>query len=124
MRPRILLQLVENRGALQLFAGAGALRVNGLPPCGSIFLIQKLGHWNRGKIRISKKLGPVKERPAECFDGEVNRLRRAVLQLREIVALQDVQGLDQYRAAGGGRRSADHVKSPIASAHRLALFDL
>ncbi len=42
-------------------------------------------------------------------------------ELAEIVALQNVEHLDQRHAAGGGRRHGDDIVAAIAAAHRRAL---
>ena len=45
----------------------------------------------------------------------------AFILLRQIVAFEDVEHLDQRDAAGGGRRHRDDVIAAISPAHRLAL---
>src|SRR5215468_1376797 len=123
MRLRILLQLAKDRRTLQFFAHAGALRINRLPPSGSIFLVEKLGNRNRGEVRITQELRAVEEGAPEALDGKVDRFGRTALHLGEIVALENIQQLDQDDATGGRWRRADDFKSAIASAHGLPLFD-
>ena len=47
--------------------------------------------------------------------------RLLAAELREIVAFENVEHLDQMHAAGGGRRHRDNVVAAIGPAHRLAL---
>ena len=105
MRGRILFQFTENRRALQIFAGSGVRWINRFPPGRAILFVNELRHRNLRKIRIAQKFRPIEKRPPERLDRQMNRLRRPVSQLGQIVAFQNIQ--DSIRSTippddGGG----------------------
>src|SRR5205807_7521430 len=78
----VALQFVEDYRPLQIFAQAGSLRVDRLAPGHAILFVDKLGHRNLRKVRISQELGAVEKRPSEGFGNEMNGRRRAVSDRR------------------------------------------
>ncbi len=122
MRRGVLLQLIEDCGPLQLVARGGVGRINRIAPRCTIFLVDKLRDRNLREVRIAHKFCAIKERPPERFRRVMNRLSRPVSQLREIVAFQNIQRLNQDRPAGRRRRRADDLVSAISAANRFALL--
>ena len=118
----VALQFVEDYRPLQIFAQAGSLRVDRLAPGHAILFVDKLGHRNLRKVRISQELGAVEKRPSEGFGNEMNGRRRADSIFAQIVTFEDVQDLHQGNPARRRRRRADDVIFPIAAPDRLALL--
>ena len=120
----VLVQLAEDGGTVQVVALAGVIGIDRLPPACAVLLVDKLRHRNLGEIRVSEKLGAVEESPAEGLDGQVHRLRRAVAELGQVVAFQNIENLDKGNTARRGRRGADNFVSAIGAVHRLAFLHL
>ena len=75
------------------------------------------------EIRIAKENRAVGIGALHRLDQVVQRLRVAP-DLAEIVALQNVEHLDQADAAGGGRRHGDDVVAAVCAAYHPALDGL
>jgi len=74
---------VRRMRALQIFAHAGAIGVDGVAPCRRVFLVDQLCHWNFGEVGIAQKIGAIVKSTAKCFGFQVNRGGRAVAEFRE-----------------------------------------
>src|ERR1700677_2444254 len=122
MRRLILLQLVENRRPFQLRARGGMDIINGIPPRCSVLLIDELRYRDFCKVRIAHELRAIEERPPERLCGEMNRRRRPVAELGQIVPLENIQRLQQNRSARRGRWRTDDLVSAIRATNRFALF--
>ena len=99
------------------------------------------------EVGVAEIVGAVHVGAAEGFDDEVNLLGRAiagvrhvvdgyvlvhvsaehvgyaVTRVREVVAGEDIEDLQQHDAASGGRRRGDDVVVAIGSGERRAVLD-
>ena len=66
-------------------------------------------------VGVAEEPGAVRVGALHRFGHQEQRLRIALV--REIVAFEDVEHLDQHDAAGGGRRHRDDVVAAIGAAH-------
>ena len=124
MRGGVLFELGEDSGPQQILADAGVRRIDRFPPGRAISFVDQLRDGDFGKIGIAHKLGPIEERAPEGFQGQMHRLRRPAPHLRQIVAFENIQDLDQRRPARRRRRRADDVVSAVGPAHRLPALSL
>src|SRR5579862_2926597 len=120
----VCLQFTENRGPFQLFADAGAGRINRRSPGSAVFLVNELRYRDPRKVGVSHELRAVEVGAAKCFNGEVDRSCRALPKLGEVIPFQNVQYLNQRRPTGGWWRRADNVVTAVGSVDGLALLHL
>src|ERR1700752_2827697 len=87
----VLLQFAKNRRPLQLFTRRSLNGADRFAPGRGISFVDQLRDWDLRKIGVAQEFGAIEERSAEGLYREVNRLRRAALHLRQIVALENVE---------------------------------
>src|SRR5579859_4977843 len=117
-------QFAESRRAADLAAVCRAHHVERRAPAGSILFVNQLRDRYLAEVGIAEQLSAVKKRPAKGLDRQVNAIGGAVAELRETVALKNVQRFQHRDPAGTRRRSADNLVSAIRPADRLPLFHL
>ena len=74
-------------------------RINRFPPGRAIFLVNKLGHWNFGEVGITQELRAIKEGAPKGLAGQMDRFCRTIAEFRQVVALEDIEHLDQRNSA-------------------------
>src|SRR5215469_7283680 len=125
-RPRVRagvpIELRKDRGTLQLSAGTRFLQWDRLAPGFCVALINQLRYGNLREVGIAHELSAIEKRPLEGLGCQVNARCRAVAQLAQIVAFEDVEDLYQRHTSRGRRRRADDVVATIRAADWLPLF--
>ena len=107
----------------ELIKGEGSsllgYRASGVPGtvAGMAFALRKYGS---GKLTWSALIEPAKKLAVDGF--VVTHRTEKGLELLQIEAFENIEHLDQDRAAGGRRRHRNDPESPITSAERHALF--
>ncbi len=112
----------ETGGTLQRCRSCWGNRVDGLAPGCSVDGRDQLLHWNGGEVGIAEVVGAVHVGAPEGFGDEVGLLRRAIAHFSEVVAGEDVEDLEQDRAAGRWRRRGEDRVAAIGADERIAVF--
>src|SRR6202030_3215057 len=90
-----LFVLAEDLRPDQVLTDTDMSRIDRFPPRPTISFVDQLGHGNVGKIRIAHKLGSIKERAPEGFQGQVYGRSSPTSVFRQVVTLENIQDLDQ-----------------------------
>ncbi len=115
----------ESGGADEIGGGGRFVALDGFAPRGGVGAAGHLLDGLGGEVGVAEIVGAVHEGTAESFGDVVHLGGGAVgAQLRQLVAGEDVEDLDEDDAAGGGRRRGDDIVTAIAADDRGALFDL